>query len=246
MKVLYCNTDLIRHHIAEALVMGGLPMSTTTESLNDDIEAVTRVVFGVTMAAEAEVWNRLQDHLDRGPKLGKAKPGSGHDCFLKGVVVTAVVTAPAYQWPQIQRYHFLDITSSQSKMHKITKMDIKAQCNDEVDDVVIDNLNKYIGQYNDVMAKIADIKASWRADTPANAQEKHDAIKAQETEAHRLFRKIVNNAPQGLHLAAGIVTNYLQLKTMKLQRQTHKLEEWSDTFVEWVDSLPYFNEFTGA
>ena len=239
MKILYCNHELIKYHIAEALVMAGLPMSTTTEGLEEDIKDVEKGLLGYGLLSEEAL-----AHVARGPKLGKAKPGSGHDCYLKGVVVTAVVSCPAYQWPQVQRYHFLDIISSQSKMHRITKMALKSQCNDEVDPWIIDRLNRYISQYNEAQEEVEAIKG-WKADTPANAMEKSDATKAAKAKAHKLFRKIINNAPHGLHLAAGIVTNYLQIKTMYIQRENHKLEEWHDDFIAWADSLPYFKEFTG-
>ena len=63
-------------------------------------------------------------HFKRAKKLAGAKSGSGHDCFLKGIVVQCDIHAPQYFWQQWQRYHFSDIISSQSKMHCITKMDI--------------------------------------------------------------------------------------------------------------------------
>ena len=44
--------------------------------------------------------------------LASAKPGSGHDCFLKAITVHFEVVAPHYLWNQIQRYHFWDIASS--------------------------------------------------------------------------------------------------------------------------------------
>lgn len=210
MKIIYCNKELIKCHIAEALVMSGLPMSTDTDNIEEQIIEAKKMVMGYQK-------HDAEKYLDRGCKLGKAKPGSGHDCFLKACVVTAIISAPSYQWPQIQRYHFLDIASSQSKMHRITKMDLSKQCNEEVDQKIIAILNRYIDLYN-------------LATTP---------------EARELyFYKIINNCPHGLQLAAGIVTNYLQLKTMYHQRKHHKLDEWSVDFVNWVEGLPYFLELT--
>lgn len=52
-------------------------------------------------------------------KLGRAKAGSGHDCFLKGVDVYHKITADHSFWIQWLRYHFHDIVSSTSKMHTI-------------------------------------------------------------------------------------------------------------------------------
>lgn len=55
--------------------------------------------------------------------LGKAPPGSGHDCFLKGITVSAVIEADHSWWMQWMRYHFQDIVSSTSKMHTILQGD---------------------------------------------------------------------------------------------------------------------------
>ena len=56
----------------------------------------------------------------RAVKLGHAPVGSGHDTFLKGIIVQADITYPAYFAPQLQRYHWIDIISSESKMHTLT------------------------------------------------------------------------------------------------------------------------------
>ncbi len=74
---------------------------------------------------------------NRAKRLGSATAGSGHDCFLKGVVVQADVTAAQYFWLQWQRYHFQDIVSSESKMHRITKMDIREQCSEYLSDQIV-------------------------------------------------------------------------------------------------------------
>ncbi|MGB4243008.1 MAG: hypothetical protein WBK48_02565 [Dethiobacteria bacterium] len=152
-------------------------------------------------------------------KLGQAKPGSGHDCALKGIVVQADVTAPQYWWLQFGRYHFADIVSSQSKMHRITRMNLKDQCNRYVDEEVRRYLEKLIETYNN---------------TPLEPEAKKE-----------LFQRIIANTPMGLMLTARITTNYLQLKNMYYQRRNHKLEEWQ-IFCAWMRGLPYFCEFTGC
>lgn len=227
MRVEYCNYDLIKYHIAEALVMAGLAKETSIDHLEEDIKEVEAVLYGRLNVELSEVLDRDNDekvdriakHLERGNKLGKAKTGSGHDCFLKGVVVTAVISAPAYQWPQIQRYHFQDIITSQSKMHRITSFNIAEMCNPEVDEDIIKKLEDYVKSYN------------W-----TNIPDQKDYY----------FRKIINNAPQGLRLAAGITTNYLQLKTQYYQRKNHKLAEWNTDFINWLEELPYFFEYIGV
>ena len=86
--------------------------------------------------------------IKRAINLGNVPSGTGHDNFLKGIIVQFDVKYPAYWTPQFQRYHFADIVSSQSKMHKLTKMDIKKSCNKYVDFAILDILNSHIENYN--------------------------------------------------------------------------------------------------
>ena len=81
---------------------------------------------------------------------GSVPAGSGHDCFLKGVVVQADITAPQYWWLQWQRYHFHDIISSESKMYGILKMNIDVQCNEYVDAPVKEYLKSLLAAWNNI------------------------------------------------------------------------------------------------
>lgn len=56
--------------------------------------------------------------------LANAEQGSGHDCFLKGIIVSMDLDYSVYWSPEFQRYHFADIVSSQSSMHRFTKMNL--------------------------------------------------------------------------------------------------------------------------
>ena len=206
LKILYCNHDLILSHMAEAIVVSELPMTTCDALIRGKIEGTLDILKSKgldSIRRKGTVKN-----------LGNAVIGSGHDCFLKGIIFNAVISAPSYWYPQMQRYHFIDIISSQSKMHKITEMDFSTQCIPEVSTKVIDHLNELIEIFNNV-----------------SKEHKEDA-----------FRKIIANCPMGLCLTCGITTNYLQLKGMYNQRKNHKLAEWSEDFVEWAESLPYFKE----
>lgn len=91
--------------------------------------------------------------FSRASKLASVKSGSGHDSFLKGILVNFDVSAPQYWWPQFQRYHFADIVSSQSKMHRLTKMDLDTQYNQWVlpeAKIIVEDL---ISKYNDDSSK---------------------------------------------------------------------------------------------
>lgn len=80
--------------------------------------------------------------------LGCAKVGSGHDNFLNGIIVQFDLTFSNKAWVEAERYHFLDFVSSQSTMHKITKLNPYKQCNGFVDVRVIEVLEEKIEEYN--------------------------------------------------------------------------------------------------
>lgn len=64
--------------------------------------------------------------LKRATTLARAKSGSGHDNWLKGVRVSFDIKYPGYFTPELQRYNFVDIVTSSSKMHRLVKMDMDA------------------------------------------------------------------------------------------------------------------------
>ena len=86
--------------------------------------------------------------VDRTRKLGQADRGSGHDNFLKGIVVQFDLTFTIKAWTEAERYHWLDFISSQSTMHRITKFDPGKQCIDYVDPRIIEILQEKIDIYN--------------------------------------------------------------------------------------------------
>lgn len=86
--------------------------------------------------------------LKRGKSLGNTPIGSGHDQGLTGIIVQFDLEAPSYLWPELQRYHFIDFISSQSKMHRITKFDLSKQCIEGTDSRIIAVTQEYIQKYN--------------------------------------------------------------------------------------------------
>ncbi len=167
-------------------------------------------------------------------KLAKCKSGSGHDSFMKGIVVLAEFTATHDFILQLYRYHFRDTVSSESKMHSIVKGDIREHCSKWVSLKTIDLVNELIEEYNDYdwtsAAYVAE--ALGIAEGVATKQE--------------LFECIIHNTPLGYELTFGEVTNYLQLKTMYAQRKKHKMSGWSEVFEQWVKTLPYSWLITGV
>ena len=168
--------------------------------------------------------------------LGNAPTGSGHDSFLKGVTVVARIKYPLYISKQLQRYHFMDIVSSQSTMHRITKMDLDNCFNEYTSKAIIDIVKSEVDIYNwminnEVEYIYLDENEIFRPTIPDNG-------KFETYDRYKVFMRIVSNCPCGLEMEMEIVTNYLQLKTIYNQRKNHKLKEDWGSFCDWIKSLP--------
>lgn len=66
-------------------------------------------------------------HFKRACKLADNPAGSGHNNFLSGILVSMDVTASQVWWQQFQRYHFVQIVSSMSKMHRLRQIAAKGK-----------------------------------------------------------------------------------------------------------------------
>lgn len=159
--------------------------------------------------------------LERARKLAATETGSGHQTFLSGIRVSFDLIYPNYISPELQRYHWIDIVTSSSKMHTLSKM---------ADDP--DRYNKYVNQ-----ASLDNMKALMDEFNRAESAE----------ERYEAFMRLVSNCPQGIELFMRVSTNYLQLKTIYAQRKNHKLrEDWVEGFCEnFIEKLPYSELITG-
>lgn len=79
--------------------------------------------------------------------LGHAERGSGHDCYLKGIVVQFDLEFTIKAWTEAERYHFFEIISSQSTMHCISKFLIKNHCNQYVSPTIIAEVERLKKNY---------------------------------------------------------------------------------------------------
>ena len=186
------------------------------------------IASGYPMSVDTSATQSNEVLMKRGSKLGQAEAGSGHDCFLKGITVQFDITAPEYLWRQLDRYHFIDYISSQSKMHRILKLDLEKQCNPFVTETAIENLQELINTYNDMEDHV-------------EMQLRDGRMMTMNKKA--VFQAIVANVPSGLKLTARMTTNYLQLKTIVSQRKHHKMAEWH-IFCDIVKELPLFMDLT--
>ena len=190
-------------------------------------------VYGLDEAIRAAKYPKaveldgLTAELTDGIKACSACPtGTGHDNFLKGIIVQFDLTLSEKAWPEAQRYHWLDFVSSCSTMHKLQAMKPKDCCNRYVDPRVIDVLQEKIDRYNWLVA--------------TNKKPEYN-INPDEIKEARL--EMLYNIPSGFELTAAMTTNYLQLKTILQQRRNHLLPDWQ-VVCDWIETLPRFLELT--
>lgn len=201
------KVDNVRvYGLNESVIASGYPMQIKTNDMN-------KVVIG-------------DKDLKRVKHLGNATPGSGHDCFLKGITVQFDLQIPEYIWRQLDRYHFIDYVSSQSKMHRILKMDLNKACNKYVTETSINLLNYLIEEYNKI-----------NNDTDFKVKLRNGEVV---TNKEDVFNMIIANTPSGIMLTARMTTNYLQLKSIVNQRSNHKMQEWR-LLCDYFKTLPMFD-----
>lgn len=157
--------------------------------------------------------------------LANAKPGSGHDNFLNGIIVQFDLTFTNKAWVEAERYHFLDFISSQSTMHRITKFNLDEVYICYTDPRIIEIMKEKVNSYNELTQKISDRKLAGEDATELNE------------EAKVKYLEILYSNPAGFRITARMTTNYRQLKTIYAQRKTHRLPEWR-AFCDWVETLP--------
>lgn len=111
-------------------------------------------VYGLDDSVEAskypyatDVDSVNSDITERTMSLAGCKTGTGHDNFLKGIVVQFNLTFSNKAWVEGERYHFLDFVSSQSTMHCISKMDIRNMSNKYVTETTINEVERLKEQY---------------------------------------------------------------------------------------------------
>jgi hypothetical protein len=212
-----------------------------------NIEGIIRVanaeVYGLDESIIASSYPMANEYCDdmnkykmnekdyrRARYLGTAKPGEGHDCYLKGILVQFDLQLPEYIWRQLDRYHFIDYISSQSKMHRILQFDIDNMCNKYVSEEAIVQVKRWIEYYNSYEMYVRHTEK-----IKLRNGEEIDFTK------ENLFRMIITNCPCGLMLTARMSTNYLQLKSIINQRQNHKMQEWR-YLTDWFKTLPMFEQ----
>jgi len=191
--------------------------------------------------------DNLKSEFERGKKLGTAKASSGHDNFLSGILVQFDVKYPLYWSPEFQRYHFAQIISSQSTMHRLTtsasSKDFNGMFNEYVSPQIIDIIKIYSEQYNHLQEfRLSEEDCLyWHPDEEVRFSDVQFS-----KEVYKAFMKLRSNLPSGYEMWMTVSTNYLQLKTIYNQRKNHKLKQDWGAFCDMCLNLSLFKELTGV
>lgn len=80
--------------------------------------------------------------------LAQSPAGEGHDNWLQGIRVAFDISMTAKCLIEAERYHFWDIVSCNSTMHRITKFDMTEAYNSYVDKRIVDVMTELVDDYN--------------------------------------------------------------------------------------------------
>ena len=152
--------------------------------------------------------------LPRAIKLANTPQGSGHGNFLCGIRVAFDIKYELYFTSELQRYHFCDIVTSASKMHRLIKMNMD-MC-----------FNEYVTE--DSKTQMKTLIAIYNRD---NSYDNFMRVLSNCPAGIELFMRCTTNYLQ-------LKTIYHQRKHHRLK------EDWIDGFCQnFIEKLPYAKEF---
>ena len=155
----------------------------------------------------------FEKSLPRAIKLAKIPSNLGEDNFLCGIRVAFDIKYPNYFTPELQRYHFLDIVSSSSKIHRLIQMDMDSCFNKYVTAQSKEQMKRLIQNYNEDKSYENFMRVI--SNCPLGVE---------------LFMRCTTNY-------RALKTIYKQRKTHRLR------EDWVIGFCKnFIEKLPYVNE----
>lgn len=128
---------------AQGINMDGQPLVANVKVYN-----LGNAVRGSKLPMVIDMEKPTEEIVKRTYALGNAQSGSGHDCFLKGILVVFDLTWSVKASVELQRYHFIDFVSSQSTMHRISKFDLDGQYIKYVDPRIVEIMKEKQQDYN--------------------------------------------------------------------------------------------------
>lgn len=126
------------YDLEESLVCSGYAMIEDYDSKEASAQANTLILDNLDN----------NKHYKRALKLTKAPLNSGHPNFLTGILVSMDVTFTNKVFVEWQRYHFQQIVTSQSTMHKLSKFNLDDAFIEYVDPHIIIHLKALQKEYN--------------------------------------------------------------------------------------------------
>lgn len=155
---------------------------------------------------------------DMAVKLATCKPGTGHDNYLQGIRVAFTMDITVKALVEAERYHFFDIISSTSTMHKLIDFNFDECYCKYVDKRAIGVMHEMLDEYN--------------------AMSDNDPAKEE-----KMLSLLYTN-PCGFTYTIRFTTDYRQLKTIFIQRHDHRIPEWRE-FCRFIEGLPNSELITG-
>ena len=125
-------TNLKVYDLPETLVASGYAMIEEY-----DVAKIKSEVYDLEFGLDTN-----SRHLKRALNLTKAPLSSGHVSYAKGIIVNMDVTFTNKTWVEFQRYHFADIITGMSTMHRISKFDLEEAFNGYTDPMMIARLKE--------------------------------------------------------------------------------------------------------
>ena len=160
MKDIITNYNV--YDLEQTLVASGYAMI-EDYSEQEIIKEQNNLILDIDTSVKDE--NR---HVKRALKLSKAPLNSGHVSFAKGIVVNMDITFTNKAWIEFQRYHFADIITGMSTMHRISKFDLDEAFNEYVDPQIIERLKELQETYLESKSKEDYLKLLYS--TPAGLE----------------------------------------------------------------------------
>lgn len=157
--------------------------------------------------------------------------GTDESKFMRQIFVSMDITAPLYQWKEIDTYKISTVANSCSTMHKIASSEITEEnySFDPEPDKPLTDLP------TDDYIRILDIKN--RAVEDVEWLRK----KYNETKDKRYWRLLIQINPDGWLQKRTWTGNYQNLRNIYFARKNHKLIEWRQ-FCQVIEQLPYGKE----
>lgn len=127
-------TNVGVYDLEETLIASGYAM---IEEYDETQAKLDSVELWIEKNSQNKELIKDNKHFKRALRLSKAPLNSGHVSYAKGIVVNMDITFTNKAWIEFQRYHFADIITGMSTMHRISKFDLTKAFNEYVDGTII-------------------------------------------------------------------------------------------------------------